>query len=106
MQTNFLDALHTEDMHHSVADWLLPDLPVLDGMDEIFLDLETTGLRWYGKDRLIGTGILTPDGRTRYLPVGHKLGPNIDREKFRLWCRQELKHKRIVNIRTKFDLHM
>jgi hypothetical protein len=55
---------------------------------------------------MIGAGIWTPDGRSRYLPIRHKMGPNIPEEQFFEWCRRELRGKRIVNIRTKFDLHM
>jgi hypothetical protein len=31
--------------------------------DEVIIDLETTGLRWWAGDRMIGAGIWTPDGR-------------------------------------------
>ncbi len=93
-------------MMDSVQDWQPPDLPQLDAFDEVIIDLETTGLRWWAGDRIIGAGIWTPDGRTRYLPIRHKMGPNIPEEQFFEWCRRELRGKRIVNIRTKFDWHM
>jgi DNA polymerase I-like protein with 3'-5' exonuclease and polymerase domains len=93
-------------MTASVADWQPPDLPQLDQFDEVFIDLETDGLRWWGDNRMIGAGVGTPDGRTRYLPIRHKSGPNIPEAQFFEWCRRELRGKRIVNIRTKFDLHM
>ncbi len=93
-------------MFASVEDWRPPELPDLSRFDEIIIDLESTGLRWWDEDRLIGAGIWTPDGITRYLPVRHQVGPNIDKDRFFDWCRRELRHKRIVNIRTKFDLHL
>jgi DNA polymerase-1 len=93
-------------MLDSVADWRPPELPQLDAFDEVFIDLETTGLRWWDSDRLIGAGLWTPDGVARYLPIRHKMGPNIPEENFFEWCRRELRGKRIVNIRTKFDLHL
>lgn len=93
-------------MHASVSDWQLPDLPDLSQFDEVILDLETDGLRWWDDNRMVGCGLWTPDGRTRYLPVRHKVGPNIPEEKFFDWVRRELKHKKITNIRLKFDCHM
>jgi hypothetical protein len=93
-------------MLDSVKDWQPPDLPVLDGMDGLIIDVETTGLKWWAGDKIIGAGIWTPDGRSRYLPIRHKIGVNIPEEQFFEWARRELRGKRIVNIRTKFDLHM
>lgn len=93
-------------MLDSVKDWQLPELPELSRFDEVIIDLETTGLRWWDDDRMIGAAIWTPDGQRRYLPIRHKLGPNHAPEKFFDWCRHELRGKRVVNIRTKFDLHM
>lgn len=98
--------LQVERMHASVEDWRPPELPDLSLFDEVFLDHETSGLRWWDQDRIIGTGLLTPDGVSRYLPIRHKVGPNIPEEQYFDWCRRELRGKRVVNIRTKFDLHM
>lgn len=96
----------TAKMQASVADWRAPEPPCLDGMDEVFLDLETTGLRWWAGDLPIGAGIWTPDGQKRYLPWGHRGGQNLDEATVKRWAERELRGKRIVNIRTKFDLHM
>lgn len=96
----------TRQMHESVADWRPPELPDLNRFSEVFLDLETTGLRWWESDRMIGAGLYTPDGVSRYLPIRHKIGPNIPEGAFFEWARRELRGKRIVNIRTKFDAHM
>lgn len=92
-------------MLDSVSDWQPPALPDLSQFDEVILDLETTGLRWWAGDRMIGAGIWTPDGVSRYLPIRHKIGPNIPESQFFEWCRRELRGKKITNIRTKFDLH-
>lgn len=108
-QQEFLAGLlrqQVERMHNSVADWRPPELPDLSQFDEVVLDLETTGLRWWDKDRMIGAGLWTPDGQTRYLPIRHKVGPNIPEATFFEWMRREFRGKRVVNIRTKFDLHM
>ncbi len=93
-------------MVDSVADWRPPELPDLDAFDEIIVDLETDGLRWWAGDRMIGAGMWTPDGQTRYFPLRHNVGPNIDPAVFFEWVRRAWRGKRITNIRTKFDLHM
>lgn len=96
----------TQAMFDTVKDWVPPELPDLSQFGEVKIDLETTGLRWWEQDRMIGAGLWTPDGRVRYLPIRHKVGPNIPEGQFFEWCRRELRGKRVVNIRTKFDLHM
>lgn len=93
-------------MHESVQDWKLPELPDLSRFDDVIIDLETNGLRWWDGDRMIGAGIRTPDGVRRYLPIRHKVGPNIPEERFFEWVKRELRGKKVTNIRTKFDLHM
>lgn len=102
---NIAQRKEVQRMHDTVKDWVLPGLPELSQFDEVVLDLETNGLRWWGGDQLIGMGLWTPDGVTRYLPVRHKVGPNHDPRTFRDWCKRELKGKKITNIRLKFDLH-
>jgi DNA polymerase-1 len=94
-------------MNESVADWRPPDLPDLSRFDTVIMDLESTGLRWWDQDRMIGMGLETPDGVRRYLPIRHRGGQNLPCEAtFWRWARHELRGKRIVNIRTKFDLHL
>jgi DNA polymerase I-like protein with 3'-5' exonuclease and polymerase domains len=93
-------------MHASVADWQLPELPDLSQFDEVILDLESDGLRWWDGNRMVGCGLWTPDGKTRYLPIRHKVGPNIPEEQFFRWARTELRGKKITNIRLKFDCHL
>lgn len=95
-----------QQMLDSVKDWKVPELPSLSQFDEIIIDHESTGLAWWRDDEIIGTGLWTPDGVTRYFPVRHKIGPNIPIEQYREWWRREVRGKRVVNIRTKFDLHL
>lgn len=78
--------------------------PALDGVTEIELDVETTGLRWWDGDRPIGIAIRYGDKR-QYLPWGHA-GGNLDEETVRRWARSELRGKHITNLNTRFDLHM
>jgi DNA polymerase I-like protein with 3'-5' exonuclease and polymerase domains len=105
-QGNFLDGLYRDQMHESVSEWRLPELPSLHGVSEVFMDFESTGVRWWDGDVLIGGAILTDDGRSWYFPVRHRVGPNIDPATFFRWCKGELAGKKITNIRTKFDLHL
>jgi hypothetical protein len=70
-----MEAARVRRMHESVADWKIPELPQLDAFDKVIIDLETTGLRWWDGDRMIGAGLWTPDGQTRYFPVRHQGGP-------------------------------
>lgn len=110
-KAEYLQIQHEETvrrMHASVADWKLPELPDLSQFrgEGVIIDLETNGLRWWAGDRLIGAGIRTPDGRRRYLPIRHKVGPNFSEDQFFRWARTELRDIKITNIRTKFDIHM
>lgn len=93
-------------MLDSVKDWQPPELPSLGQFENIILNFETTGVRWYAGDRIVSAVLLTPDGVSRYLPIRHAMGPNIPEEQFFEWMRREVRGKHIDNIRTKFDLHM
>lgn len=44
---------------------------------ELVVDTETTGLRPYGGDRIIGYAIRTSDGQTWYAPLRHRKGKNL-----------------------------
>ena len=86
--------------------WLPQAPPSLTHAPTVALDLETTGLRWWAGDRPIGIGIGIPDGPTQYLPWGHRGGGNLDEHVIKRWARRELRGKHIVNLNTKFDIHM
>jgi DNA polymerase-1 len=85
--------------------WEPPQPPCLDGVDEIALDCETDGLKWWGGNLPVGIAVGTPDGRRWYLPWRHA-GGNLDEDTVKRWARTELKGKRIVNLNTRFDTHM
>jgi len=87
-------------------DWRPSAPPCLNGIQEIKLDCETTGLRWWEDDRPIGIGICLPDGSTQYLPWGHRGGGNLDEAVVKRWAQTELRGKHIVNLNTRFDVHM
>lgn len=88
-----------------LGSWTPQAPPSLDGIHDIELDTETTGLHWWEKDRPIGIAIRLPNGFKQYLPWGHA-GGNLDENVVRRWARTELRNKHITNLNTRFDLHM
>lgn len=87
------------------TDWKPVAPPSLDGIREVYLNFETTGLRWFDGDKPLSLSLATPDGRTWYLPWGHN-GGNLDEATIKRWAERELRGKHIVNINTRFDIHM
>jgi DNA polymerase-1 len=77
------------------------ELPTLDGVPALAIDQETTGKNKF-KDKVVGTAVYLPDGRSLYLPKRHA-GGNIDHEKIDRWKKTELRNKLIVNLNTGFD---
>lgn len=94
-------------IRHSVrpSDWRPDTPPCLDGIDTVYLDAETNGLRWFAGDRPVGWAI-TAGEHSAYLPFGHRGGGNLDEAVVKEWARRELRGKHIVNLKTSFDLHM
>lgn len=86
--------------------WRPEPPPQLDGIRDIELDTEATGLKWWDGDRPIGIALRTPDGVCRYLPWGHRGGGNLDEAVMKRWAQTELRGKRITNLNTRFDVHM
>lgn len=93
---------HVEQPH----DWKPSEPPSLAGVNELELDVETTGLKWWESDRPIGVAVRTPDGICRYLPFGHRVGGNLPEDTVKRWASRELRDKHIVGLNTKFDVHM
>jgi DNA polymerase I-like protein with 3'-5' exonuclease and polymerase domains len=87
------------------GDWRPEPPPPLDNIPELELDTETTGLKWWEKDRPIGIAIFLPDRRKYYLPWGHA-GGNLPEEQVKRWAQQELRGKKITNLNMRFDAHM
>lgn len=86
--------------------WRPKEPPSLNGINDIVIDCETNGLRWWEKDRPIGFAICLPDGSTQYLPWGHRGGGNLDEVVVKRWAQRELRSKHITNLNTRFDVHM
>lgn len=93
----------------ATIDWSPPEFPSLDGIDEIILDTETEGLRWWAGDRMVGLAIgwYGNDRRIHkhYLPIRHR-GGNLDELTFHRWAKRELRGKRIRAHNSKFDNHV
>lgn len=88
------------------SNWSPESPPSLDGIKNIFLDFETTGVKWWEGDVPIGLALRTPDGKSGYYPWGHRGGGNLCEETMRRWCKEQLRNKHITNLNTKFEVHM
>jgi DNA polymerase I-like protein with 3'-5' exonuclease and polymerase domains len=84
--------------------WTPPTPPSLGRVATVAVDLETTGLQWWAKDRPIGIAVTSELG-TCYLPFGHRGGGNLDEAVVKRWAQTELRHKHILNLNTRFDVH-
>lgn len=87
------------------SDWKPEAPPSLDGVKDIYLNFETTGLKWFDGDRPIACSLHFGD-RSWYLPWAHRGGGNLGEEQVKEWALRELRGKRIINTQTKFDVHM
>jgi len=107
MNRSLFDLIDTDPRKMVVAndDWRPEAPPSLDGVDEIFLNFETTGLKWFDGDRPISASLWAKD-RGWYLPWGHRGGGNLDESVVKEWAGRELRGKLITNINTRFDVHM
>jgi DNA polymerase I-like protein with 3'-5' exonuclease and polymerase domains len=95
----FLDA-------SSPTDYVPDEPPDLTGIDEVVLNFATTGLNWAGGDRPCGVTVSTLDGQLcRFLPFGFADG-NLSEETVKRWALEQLRGKKIVNSKTKFDVHV
>jgi DNA polymerase I-like protein with 3'-5' exonuclease and polymerase domains len=83
--------------------------PIPADVREVFLDAETTGLRWWENDRPCGWSVSyrRADDKiiSRYYPFGHADG-NLDPARVGEWFESELRGRIINNLNTRFDAHM
>lgn len=101
--------LEAEHMQALSPDWEPIEPPSLEGIDNIQLDFETTGLRWWDHQRCrpIGFGLGLPDGRDFYFSWGHRgNAPRHDEAVMLRWCQEQLKGKTITNANIKFENHV
>jgi len=90
------------------AGWRPDEPPVLDGITELAHDTETTGLRWWAGDRVVGRSVAWWEGdrvRSVYLPTGHRGGGNLDAAVVRRWEHEQLRGKHLDGLNEKFDVH-
>lgn len=85
----------------------VPDEPPdLTGIDEVVLNFATNGLEWAKGARPIGVTVSTLDGKlTRFLPFGFQYGGNLDEAAVKRWAQEQLRGKKILGARPKFDCH-
>ena len=91
------------------SSWRPAAPPSLDGVDEIALDCESDGLRWWRGNRPIGWAVgFKRDGKiiTQYLPFAHRGGGNLDEAVVKRWMQREVRGKKIRNLNSRFDNHM
>lgn len=86
--------------------WKPVEPPSLDGIEDVYLDFETSGLKWWEDHVPVGAAVATRDGRKWYLPWGHDGGGNLPWDSCERFLKRELRGKRIKNLNTRFDLHM
>ena len=84
------------------------DLPDLSGADELFLDVETTGLHPFQGDVICGVAVTVDDDpRAWYIPVRHTDGDwNIEERPFQKWLKKIVTTaKEWINHNIVFDAH-
>jgi DNA polymerase-1 len=84
--------------------WTPPTFPRLTDEKDIFLDFETTGLRWW-QDKPVGVALGWGECETEYFPFGHRGGGNLDEGNVKTFLRS-LRGKRIIGQNVKFDAHI
>ena len=92
----------------SSSTWTPSTPPSLDGIEEIALDFETTGLKWWKSDVPIGVAVgykKDDEYITQYLPWAHRGGGNLSEDVVKRWAKHELRGKKIKNLNCKFDNH-
>ena len=83
-----------------------PPRPIPSDITDVYLDTETTGLRWRrGVDKPVSL-VVKPKGMpSQYLPFGHEGGGNLSEAQVKEYARRELRGKRIHGANTRFDIH-
>lgn len=87
-----------------VSNWRPSPPPSLSGVKDVYLNFETTGLKWWEEDRPIALAVRF-NGQSHYLPWGHADG-NLDEMVVKRWAQHELRGKYIRNANTRFEVHM
>lgn len=104
---NLFDLIDIPDRQKKYADWKPEAPPELSGINELVLDFETNGLKWWEDSRPVGAAYYLPDGRSGYLPWAHQGDPNnLDEAAIKRWFQTEVRGKRITGAGIKTEIHM
>jgi len=98
---DLIDADSSGPVHNDT--WRPEAPPDLSNFHNIFVNFETTGLRWFEDDLPISMSVYAGD-RSWYLPFKHAGGGNLSEEQVYSFA-QSLRNKHITNINTRFDIH-
>jgi DNA polymerase-1 len=92
---------------HTTSRWKAPEtFPQIRGKyKRIWVDFETNGTDWRGKDEPIGIVVTTPES-SRYYPWGHRGGGNLDKNRVINWAQRELRDVEVGTAEGKFEIHM
>jgi DNA polymerase I-like protein with 3'-5' exonuclease and polymerase domains len=88
-------------------DWRPSDPPLIasKGIKKIYADYETNGV-----DRMksvpVGIAVKVPGEPSGYYPWAHQGGGNLCPEAMKRWHQHELRDVEVVNLNTKFEVHM
>lgn len=99
------DEIDRLDRDVKYGEWRAPEPPCLTEIQDIIIDFETNGLKWWAGNKPVGVAYCLPDGTTGYLPWGHYGGGNLPFERVQDWLK-DLKNKQITNAGTRFEVHM
>lgn len=103
---NLFDLIEMPDRQSKWSEWTAEAPPSLAGLDEVVIDFETTGLKWWDGDKPCGLAYYTPDGRSGYLPWAHQGDPaNLDENRIKEWWQHEVKGKRVIAAGAKTEIH-
>lgn len=87
------------------SDWRPDEPPDLSEFDEIGIDFETDGLKWWAGNKPIGAAVWTPK-RSYWLPWGFRGGGNLDEAVVKRFFHEQVKHKKIRNLNVGFEVQM
>lgn len=104
---SLLDLIDTARTDAHFKDWRPPTPPCLTNVDELEMDFETDGLKWWKGSKIIGVAYRLPDGVTGYLPFGHRgfSHQQLSEEAVLRWLQYEVVGKKIINAHIKTEIH-
>jgi DNA polymerase I len=94
------------------SSWRPRELPSLAGIQHVECDTESTGLKWWGADRMIGYSFRASaepwrgigDSHSYYVPYGHRGPDNYSEEAAVRWAKDNLRGKDLYFLNAKHDV--